>query len=100
MPAAKSKESSMFSEPRTVYLFRCSANWKRHAATLDRKGSNLPNTSCQGGTWRFLESHRISDATTGGVADDAMRASLASEGFFVWDAPAAGHLVSPAGKAA
>ena len=86
----------MFSEPRTVYIFRCTANWKLHAATLEKKGSNLPKTSCPCGRWLFLESHRISDATTRGVADDEMRASLASQGYYLWDAPAAAHPVKAA----
>jgi hypothetical protein len=91
----------MFSEPRTVYLFRCSANWKRRAATLERKGSNLPAASCIGGNWLFLESHRISDATTGGVADDEMRAALASQGWYVWDTAAtAARPPGPPAKAA
>jgi hypothetical protein len=90
----------MFSEPRMVFIFRCSANWKRRAATLEAKGTNLPKASCSGGNWLFLESHRISDATTGGVADDEMRASLASTGWYVWDNPAAIRVVNPAGKAA
>lgn len=77
----------MFAEPRTVYIFRCSANWKRRAATLDKKGNNLPKTSCAGGNWLFLESHRISDATTSGVADDEMRAALAADGWHLWDLP-------------
>ena len=90
----------MFSEPKTVYIFRCSANWKMHAATLERKGSNLPKTSCIGGNWMFLDSHRISDATTGGIADDEMRASLASEGWYVWTASAPARVMGPPGKAA
>jgi hypothetical protein len=90
----------MFSEPRMVYVFRCTANWKRFAATLEKKGSNLPKTSCAGGNWLFLESHRVSDAATGGIADDQMRAALASEGYYLWDAPAASVLAKPAGKAA
>jgi hypothetical protein len=90
----------MFSEPRTVYVFRCTSNWKRFGATLEKKGSNLPKTSCAGGNWLFVESHRVSDATTGGIADDKMRASLASDGHYLWDAPATVVLSNPAGKAA
>jgi len=90
----------MFTEPRTVYIFRCSANWKRRAATLDKKGSNLPKNSCSGGSWRFLESHRISDATTRGVADDAMRAALASEGWHLWDMPTGADDIGRMGKVA
>jgi hypothetical protein len=90
----------MFTEPQTVYMFRCSANWKRHAATLEKSGRNLPATSCSGGVWRFLESHRISDATSRGASDDAMRASLASDGWYVWDAPADARVTRPPGKAA
>jgi hypothetical protein len=90
----------MFSEPRTVYIFRCTANWRMHAATLEKKGSNLPKTSCSGGRWLFLESHRISDATTGGIANDAMRASLASEGWYVWSRPVPARVVGPPIKAA
>jgi hypothetical protein len=90
----------MFAEPRTVYIFRCTANWRRFAATLEKKGSNLPTSSCALGNWLFHESHRISDATTGGIADDEMRASLASEGYYLWDAPAAARLPSSPVKAA
>ncbi len=90
----------MFSEPQVVYIFRCTANWKMHAATLEKKGSNLPKLSCPGGRWLFLESHRISDATTGGIADDEMRASLASEGWYVWSKSAAARVIGPPGKAA
>ena len=84
----------MFTEPRTVYVFRCSANWKRHAATLDKNGRNLPTGSCSGGVWRFLESHRISDATSRGASDDEMRASLAADGWYLWNVPAAVPVVA------
>ena len=78
----------MFVEPRTVYFFRCSANWKRQAATLDKKGTNLPATSCLGGNWLFLDSRRMSDGTTSGAADDEIRTALAADGWYQWDAPA------------
>jgi hypothetical protein len=90
----------MFSEPRTVHIFRCSSNWKRYAATLERKGSNLPKDSCSGGNWLFVESHRVSDATTRGVADDEMRAALAEKGWHMWDTAAATRVVRPSGKVA
>ena len=82
------EDATMFAEPRTVYFFRCSANWKRQAATLDKRGTNLPATSCLGGNWLFLNSRRLSDGTTSGVADDALRAALAADGWYQWDAPA------------
>ena len=90
----------MFSEPRTIYVFRCTANWKMYAATLEKKGSNLPKTSCSGGRWLFLESRRISDATSGGIADDEMRASLASQGWHVWSRSVPARVIGPPGKAA
>ena len=90
----------MFSEPRTVYIFRCTANWRMFAATLEKKGTNLPKTSCSGGRWLFLESHRISDTTTGDIADDAMRASLASEGWYVWSRSVPASVIRPPGKVA
>ena len=88
----------MFSEPTPVFIFRCSANWKRYGATLVKNGTNLPSDTCMGGHWSFVESYRISDADRPNARpqDDAMRANLASQGWSIWDAAATAPIVAAA----
>jgi hypothetical protein len=43
--------SDVFAEPRYVWVFHCSHRNTLYAATLDRKGLNLPKDLCPGGTW-------------------------------------------------
>jgi hypothetical protein len=77
-------------EARYVWLFQCSRRMTLHAATLDRKGRNLPKNLCQGGTWT-LSGQLVTGMDQRSRPDiDIMAIELGLEqnGFYLWNTEA------------
>jgi hypothetical protein len=77
----------MFPHPTLVHIFRCSVNHKRHGATLDPTGANLPAQLCPNGQWQYLRNMVITPGAPKPFAldEDALATAIEDHGWFVWD---------------
>jgi hypothetical protein len=80
----------LFTEPRYVWLFQCSGRPVFHAATLDRRGRNLPKTICQNSSWTVSGQLIVGPGTSSsaGINLEALKAGIEKDGFYLWNADA------------
>jgi hypothetical protein len=90
MASERSRAKATFAEPRHVWLFRCSARLALHAATLDRRGRNLPAKLCTGGTWMVCGQMVVGpdDRTSAAVDVRALKVAIEKDGYYLWSADA------------
>jgi len=77
-------------ETTRVYIFRCSANARRLAASTDQSGANLPADECAGGTWEAFKNTDLAPGETSpraGIDQAAMRTAIVERGWYVWERP-------------
>jgi hypothetical protein len=93
-PTAGTKEvhsaRRLFTEPRYVWLFQCSDRLVLNAATLDRRGRNLPKTICQNSSWTVSGQLIVGPGTSSsaGINLEALKAGIEKDGFYLWNADA------------
>jgi uncharacterized protein YcgL (UPF0745 family) len=83
--------ANVFSTPRYVWLFQCSSRLALHAATLDRRGGNLPVNLCAGGgAWKVCGQMVVGpDARSSPVVDvQALKVAIEKDGYYLWNADA------------
>lgn len=86
--ADKSSGTSLFTEPRYVWLFQCSNRMALHAATLDRTAKSLPANICRDGKWTMSGQLVVGPdtASSTGIGIEALKAGIQADGFYMWNA--------------
>jgi hypothetical protein len=76
----------MFAEQHYVWVFQCSHRVTLHAATLDRKGRNLPKGLCSGGTWALSGQMVVGpdQSSRPGIDIVALKIGIQQNGFYLW----------------
>ena len=80
--------TTVFTEPRYVWLFQCSNRIVVHVATLDRTASNLPSAVCRDGKWDLIGQLVIGPETKSSAGIDivALKSGVQADGFYLWNA--------------
>jgi hypothetical protein len=78
--------TDVFTELRYVWLFHCSNRPGLHAATLDRRGQNVPKCICQSGTWKASGQLIVGPDSGSRAATniEALKAGIIKDGFYLW----------------
>jgi hypothetical protein len=78
--------TGVFAEPRYVWIFQCSRRATLRAATLDRRGRNLPTNLCQGGTWTVSGQLTVGSdqSSRPGIDITALKIGIEQDGFYLW----------------
>ena len=89
-PGEKSQTSGaagLFAEPRHVWIFQCLRRMTLHAATLDRKGRNIPTNLCQGGAWTITGQLVVGSEQSSRPDIDiaALKLGIEQNGFYLWN---------------
>jgi hypothetical protein len=80
------RPTEVFAEPRYVWVFRCSHRITLHAATLDRKGGNLPKDLCSGGAWTLSGQMVVGPDQNSRLEIDieALKIGIEQNSFYLW----------------
>jgi hypothetical protein len=80
------ENSDVFAEPRYVSVFHCSRRNTLHAATLDRKGRNLPKDLCAGGAWTLIGQLVVGPDQSMHPEFDikVLKIGIEQNGFYLW----------------
>ena len=77
-----------FAQPQYVWILHCSKHPSLHAATLDRRARNLPETVCLDGKW-IISGQLIVGPTNHpvpGMDVVALKAAIEQDGYYLWNA--------------